>query len=558
MKKATLFLCLCMVHSFLFGQRLPENAQLKWGNEMKFNKKMTLSEIAATDESGYYLIKRKIRQELQESKKLPYLEKYDLNLRMVKSADLSKLDLAGKPNFEHIMQWNNQLWLFFTTDPGKGEQEGLYRVALDAQNLRLAGKSQFVMAAEDKKAKPGIGGLGINLRITSPKFHFYPTPDESKLLIVRESGEVRKKQKEVSLLLADQQLNPIWTRDETLQADSDELELVNALLDSNGNVHLLSKSQPADVAYKITSLFRQERYFFTLVSITGDGKKALHKNINLAEYQINAANIQVNEEGHLYFGGFYTEEGKANKSTGGTYFLKIDGNNQTVLHQQTEAFDVAFLTRGLSEGKAKKTSKKLKKGKSVEDSYFFLDEIIVKSDGSVAFVGEDRHEWVTSSTGSATGSGIHTTTNTFHYDYGSIVIAEFDPNGTRKWAKKIVKNQVSTGDEGFFFSYSVSMINNNLYFVFNDNVKNLGYNGKGKVARFTPKSYKEHMMSVATLDSKGAVSRSSLSINSNRNLMTITPVNTQTGDFEMVVYGQYKKKYRLARLAFDPQMLAAD
>ncbi|MBD3629126.1 hypothetical protein [Cyclobacterium sp.] len=558
MKKATLFLCLCMVHSFLFGQKLPDNAQLKWGNEMKFNMGMTLSEVAATDDSGYYLIKRKIRQELQESKKLPYLEKYDQNLRLLKSVDLSKLDLAGKPDFEHILQWNKQLWLFYTTDPGKGEQEGLYRVALDAQNLRLAGKSQFVMAAEDKKAKPGIGGLGINLRITSPKFHFYPTPDEDKLLIVRESGDVSKKQKGVNLLVMDQQFKPLWTRDETLQADSDELDLVNALLDSNGNAHLLSKSQLDNAAYKITSLFKPEKYFFTLISISENGNKALHKKINLEEYQINAANIQVNQDGHVYFGGFYTEEANADKSTGGTYFLKMDGNSQTVLHQKTEAFDATFLTRGLSEGKAKKTSKKLKKGKSVEDSYFFLDEIIIKSDGSVAFVGEDRYEWVSSSTGSSAGSGMTTTSTTFHYEYGSIVIAEFDPNGTRKWAKKIVKNQKSTGDEGFFFSYSVSMINNNLYFVFNDNVKNLGYNGKGKVARFTPKSYKEHMMSVATLDSNGNVSRSSLSMNSNRNLMTITPVNTQTGDFEMVVYGQYKKKYRLARLAFDPQMLAAD
>ncbi len=66
------------------------------------------------------------------------------------------------------------------------------------------------------------------------------------------------------------------------------------------------------------------------------------------------------------------------------------------------------------------------------------------------------------------------------------------------------------------------------------------------------------MMTFAKLSSEGAISRSSLSMNSNRNLMTITPVSTQTGDHEMVVYGQYKKKYRLARLEFDPKMLAVE
>ncbi|MDN3690090.1 hypothetical protein [Cyclobacterium jeungdonense] len=172
----------------------------------------------------------------------------------------------------------------------------------------------------------------------------------------------------------------------------------------------------------------------------------------------------------------------------------------------------------------------------------------------MAFVGDDRLETVRSSTNSSNG----TSSVSYHYTYGNIVIAEFDPNGGRKWTKKIVKNQKSSNDSGFYFSYSVSMINNNLYFIFNDNVKNLGYNGKGKVERFTPKSYKEHMMTFAKLDGEGTLSRSSLSMNRNRNLMTITPVNTQTDDHEMVVYGQHKKRYRLARLEFDPKMLAVE
>ncbi len=71
------------------------------------------------------------------------------------------------------------------------------------------------MAADSKTAELGLGGLGINLKITSSRFHFYPTPDEDMLLIVRESGDVRKKQKGVNLLVTDRQFNPLWTRDET-------------------------------------------------------------------------------------------------------------------------------------------------------------------------------------------------------------------------------------------------------------------------------------------------------------------------------------------------------
>jgi len=198
------------------------------------------------------------------------------------------------------------------------------------------------------------------------------------------------------------------------------------------------------------------------------------------------------------------------------------------------------------------------KGAASEDVYFSLDDILLKKDGSVIFVGEDRRETTTSTTSTSPNTGVQSTGVRFHYTYGSIVVAEFDSNGERKWAQKIVKNQQSTDDFAFYFSYAVSMVNDNLYFVFNDNVNNLGYRGQGKVERFSPKSFKEHMMTFAKLDGQGSVTRSSLSMNRNRNLMTITPVNTQTDDHEMVVYGQHKKIYRLARLEFSPNMLAAE
>lgn len=555
MKKTTLFLCLMMAHLLLVGQQLPDNTQVKWGNEMKFTKKMTLSDVAASDETGYYLIKRKYVQEIRESQKLPHVEKYDQNLQFVKSVDLSKLDLPGKPRFEQLLHWNQQLWLFYSTDPGKGAQEGLYRVALDPGSLRPIGKSSFVLETGATGVKPGIGGLGISLKATKPFFHFHLVPEQNRLLIVLDNGALQKNEKQVRFLVLDHEFSPVWKREETLHASSDELEIVNTLIDSNGNAHLLSKSMPASSG--IAAMFKREKYFFTLVSITDNGKQALHKQIDLRENQVNAAAIQVNPDGHLYFGGFYTHEATATKGSGGTYFLKMDGTTQTVLEQHIEPFDAAFLTRGLSEGKAKRKSRKMDSGKNSEDVYFSLDDILIKRDGSVIFLGEDRRETRTSTNSTSPNTGVQSTGVRFHYTYGSIVVAEFDPNGERKWAQKLVKNQQSTDDFAFYFSYSVSMVNDNLYFVFNDNVNNLGYSGQGKVERFSPKSYKEHMMTFAKLDGQGTITRSSLSMNRNRNLMTITPVNTQTDEHEMVIYGQHKKTYRLARLEFPPQYVGS-
>ncbi|WP_114749328.1 hypothetical protein [Pleomorphovibrio marinus] len=550
MKKATFFFCLLMAHSFLFGQKLPDNTQVKWGQEQKFNKKMTLTELAASDETGHYILKRKLLEEMRGSAKLPFLEKYDNNLNFVRSVDLSRGGLPGTPMFEQLLVWEGELWLFFMTDPGKGEREGLYRVAIDPKSLKPKGKSQFVIAAGKKNGKPLLYAMGYGLKSNRSQYHITTYEDQGKILVVHEHAGISNNQKLIDVLVMDSQFNPIWKKEEKLLANSDNLSMVNTLLDANGNVHLLSE----DRIKNTKSVFNREKSLFTLTSVVNNGDKTLHKKMELGNHQINQAKIQSDEYSHVYFGGFFTEA-KGNKSAGGTYFLKLNGNDQQVIVQKMDEFDAAFLTSGLSNAKARKTSKKLSKGKGVEDSFFQLDQILLKEDGAIAFVGEDRLENVVRS-GIGSGTAGPSGSPKHQYRYGNIIVAEFDSNGNRKWAKKVVKDQQSADDAGFFFSYSVSMINNNLYFIYNDHIKNVAYKGQGKVERFNPKKPKEQVMAFVKVDSQGNINRSALSMYNNRNLMTITPVNSQVGYHEMVVYGMHKKKYRLARLAFDPNLVA--
>jgi hypothetical protein len=550
MKKATLFLCLLMAHSFLFGQKLPDNTQVKWGQEQKFDKKMTLTEMGASDETGYYVLKRKVLQEMRGSAKLPFLEKYDKNLNKLRSVDLSNSGLPGTPMFEQLLTWNGELWLFFMTDPGKGEKEGLYRVALDPKSLKPKGKSEFVLAAGSKNGKPLFHSLGYGLKSNRSQYHITTYEEQEKMLIVHEHAGVSNNQKLINVVVLDAQFNLIWEKAEKLMANSERLSLVTSILDSEGNAHVLSE----DILKNTRSVFNREKSLFSLISIVGNGEKTLYKKIEQENYQINQARIEADDMGNVYLGGFYSED-KGNNSTGGTYFLKLNGGDQKVIVQKADQFEEAFLTSGLSNAKAKKTSKKLSKGKGVEDSFFQLDNIFIKDDGSIVFVGEDRLDYVITSR-EVGGPKVMSSSSSYKYRYGNIIVAEFDPNGQRNWAKKILKDQQSADDAGFYFSYSVSMINNNLYFIYNDHIKNVAYKGQGKVERFNPKKPKEQIMAFVKVDAEGYLERSFLSMYNNRNLMTITPVNTQVGYHEMVVYGMHKKKYRLARLSFDPNLVA--
>lgn len=550
MKKATLLLCLLMAHVWTFGQKLPDNTQVKWGKERKFDKKMTLTEIAASDETGFYILKRKVLQEIRGFATLPFLEKYDQNLNFVKSVDLSRSGLPGSPVFEQLLIWDDQLWLFYMTDPGNGAKNGLYRIALDSKTLKPKGKGEFVLAAGKKNAKPLLGSMGMGLKRNRSQYHISTYDEHGKLLIVHEHAEISKNQKLIDLVVFDSQFNLIWEKEEKIVAKSDRLDIVNTLMDENGNVHLLSE----DKLSKGISVMKTEESLFTLTSILESGEKTLHKKLDSDHFRIQEAKINADTEGNVYVGGIYTET-RGNRRSGGTYLLKLNGSNQEKVFQRADPIDEAFLTSGSSKTKAKKTSRKLRKGRNTEDAYFHLDEIMIKDNGAIVFVGEDRLETTSIKNRDFNNPGVGSSTSTSHR-YGNIVVAEFEPNGERKWIQKVLKDQRSRDDGGFFFSYSVSMINDNLYFIFNDNIKNLAYKGHGKVVPFNPKKPKQQIMAFVKVDGEGKMERSFLSMYRERSLMTIIPMNTKVGYHEMVVYGLNKKKYRLAKLAFDPNLVA--
>lgn len=543
MKKTALFICLLITQFALYGQNFSDNIQVKWGEKHKFKKLMSLSEVIAHDETGYLVETRKYLHSNPRSPKFPFLEKYDKNTNLVKSVDLSKYDLPGKPSFRKLITWNNQLWIFYTTDPGDNKEAGLYRIAIDPKNLTLQGESHFLLSSSKSIVKPSFNPITIvGLEKTKSIFHIFPDKKQGKLLIVHQDPETEKKQKLVTALVLDNQFIPLLKQDENIHAMSGNFWIEDAILDSNGNVHLLS----VDVIDNGVINYR-EKSFFSVISIPANGGQVLHKKLNLGEQNLAQAKIAANKEGHLFLGGFYTEE-NYNKSVAGTYLLKMDGNNQQLIQQKMEPFEKEFLISGLKNSKAKKVSKKLDKGNQLEDSMFYLDQIMVKDNGNVTLLGEER-----SSYRFTVDNSIKT-----RYVFGSIAVAEFDADGNKIWVKKIVKDQSSSNGGNFYFSYSVNVINNNLYLIYNDQEKNLSYNGDGSVEEYDPGSVKKPAISLIKIDEEGNLSKKSLSFADDRRLLNLPRVNTLVGTNEMIIYGEIKKKYRLAKVTFGSGMVASE
>ena len=115
------------------------------------------------------------------------------------------------------------------------------------------------------------------------------------------------------------------------------------------------------------------------------------------------------------------------------------------------------------------------------------------------------------------------------------------------WTEKIPKRQVSSNDGGFYSSYLLGIIEDKLYFVFNDNPKNLFYKGEGKVYKFTRN---ESLVVVVELNSDGKQSREALFSTREANVIIRPKVCEQINSNEIILFGQKKKKQRFAIVSF--------
>ena len=69
------------------------------------------------------------------------------------------------------------------------------------------------------------------------------------------------------------------------------------------------------------------------------------------------------------------------------------------------------------------------------------------------------------------------------------------------WAKKIPKVQESIDDGGTYSSYAMSVFGDKMFFIFNDNPKNLENKGDGKLKNYNPN--RESIVAMVAMDSDG-------------------------------------------------------
>ena len=531
MKKATILLSIVMYLSCsLIAQVKSTKVDIEWGPEQKESKKSTLADIIGYDETGFYALKTQIKN--LGFSALITLEHFNNELGKTKSVEIELKEKKYDKKLEGLYLLNNKLYLLTSLKDKKTKINKLYVETIDKQTLLLNGDSKEIATID----------YANHRKFNAGTFNYKLSRDSSKVLIYYNLPYEKGASEKFGFQVYDNELNKLWEKEIELPYKEELFEVENYRVANDGNVYLLG------VIFKDKRRVKRHgepNYKYQVLSYTDKGNKLTEYPIEVEDHFLTDMIITINEDKDIVCGGFYSAKGTF--TVKGSYFLKIDDETKEIKAKSFNEFGIDFITQNMTERQEKKSNKKAEKGKKPELYKYFLDEIILKDNGGAVLIGEQFYIVSVARTYTNPNGGI-TTTYTNHYYYNDIIVVNMGADGNIVWTEKIPKRQVSVNDGGFFSSYTITVVNDKMYFVFNDNPKNLEYTGEGKIYNFN--RGRESLVVLVELDKNGNQTREAIFSAKEAEVLIRPKVCEQISNTELILFGQKKKAHKFARVTF--------
>jgi hypothetical protein len=372
---------------------------------------------------------------------------------------------------EEILELNGKYYFFYSSWDGDKDKEQLFYVEIDFDKGEFIENHKLLFQVDGKVAgTPTIGSMGFSMSIED-KFDFYQPRDKKSILIqYRKKPEVKRDTKSFDILglyTFDGGLNKTSGNEVTMPYTERRMNNLDYQLDNKGNLYLLTKvfhdDSNDDKKKKKDTEANYHVEMFVIKS--GSNKIDISKFDNKDKF-INKLWLFDTDKDYLICGGFYSNgKGDFDDCDGIIAFkIKSDG---TIYDKTFHEIPLEVLNQYESEKTKKKNEKKERKGDDAKFSDLELSDLAINEDGSIVLVGEQY--FIVTHTSYSPQGGMRTTVT---YHYCDMLISKINADGKLGWMKKIAKNQVGSRGKGGM-SYKYFNANNNHYFVYLDNVKNI-------------------------------------------------------------------------------------
>jgi hypothetical protein len=532
------------------------DAKVNWAKPLEEPSNTDIQKIIATEAYGIYALRLKQSGSFSNPNNIKAIvEYYDASMKLVRQKELS-LDFKGKNrSFKDVVMLQGKLWLLSYFYNEKHEKTYLFAQRIDNQTLTLD-KELIKISEQDDTNKE-----------RQDVFSHAISRDSSKIVIfTQQTGD--KKQEEFTLAVFDSDFNDVWSKKAKLPYNRKSFDVEETQVDKNGNVYLLG------VIYtegsNRTARRGKANFQYDLVAYMRDSTLDVQEyKINLKDKFITDLTFRVADDADLVFSGFYSEKGVS--SMKGTCFFKINPRSKDMTSVSTREFDFNFLTENLSQRnkeKAKAASLSNDKTKEVELPAFNLDKLILRSDGGALLVAEQyfieeqyQNNRYNPYGYSTWGGGWYdpyydpwsyrnnlNRQRDIYYNYNDIIVVNIRPDGEIAWSARIPKSQMTRNDGGIYSSYAMSTVADKLYFIYNEDSRNLDPNRK-KIYSESPD--KTSVVVLAEVNREGQVKRAPLFQNKEEGIVTRPKICRQISRKEMAIYGESGRTYRFGSLTFE-------
>jgi hypothetical protein len=236
----------------------------------------------------------------------------------------------------------------------------------------------------------------------------------------------------------------------------------------------------------------------------------------------------------------------------GTYYISIDPNSKQIKTQNYKEFSLETILENLTEKQQNQLEKNIEKGKDVEMYDFDIRSIIIREEGGAVLVGEQYlvNAITTYTTVMSGNTSTRQSTTTYYYYYNDIIVVNINKEGQIEWVHKIPKRQSSVNDNGYLSSYAMSIVKDKLYFLFNDNEKNLEEETIKSNKFVSSLGGKGSVVVLAEVSLDGNIKKETIFKWADAEVVIRPKVCRQINGNEMIIFGLKPKTQKFARITF--------
>lgn len=429
-------------------------------------------DIIGYDEEGIYILKKKgILRKYDIT--TYHIEKYNHDLEFVQSEKVEFSSKNYRRDFELTIKNGKDVFLFASANNIKAKRLELYHYKINYKTLRI--EPNPIMVAH----------LGYQNRLKSEKGNFEQIVSKkgSKMAIYGRRIIKDKLDVKLDVFVFDSLMNPVWQKEITLPYEGGDFEIVECMVDEEGNFFVLGRISLNANSKRSKS---KTSYQHFLHSYTKNGKVDNILKLEIAGKFFQTMAIEMNPNSELICVGMYAENEE--KDVEGLYIFTINTDNLEI---------ASTINSDLNKELLKNVKNYGKKSFRFNLRNYQLREFIWTADGNMWIVGERRNAYVNTYANSSISRDPE-----WIYMYDYLMVFCLNPSGEIIWVSEMRKNQEASIEGYPYMSYKLMVTDNNGYFIFNEYHKNMA---KKTPKYFYPYSlHKKCVIALGTIDMQGS------------------------------------------------------